>query len=931
MKKWILPIVLSVLLLFIGCDQADLSIAYEKYELENGLDVVLHVDKSDPITAVAIQYHVGSNREKPGKTGFAHLFEHMLFQESENIGQDQFFAKIQNAGGTLNGGTWTDGTVYYEVVPKNALEMVLWMESDRMGYMINTVTPAAFTNQQNVVTNEKRQRVDNNAYGHRSYVIGKAIYPEGHPYNWQVIGVVEDINNATIPDVKAFYNEFYGPNNATLVIAGDIDPVEVKVLVEKYFAELNAHGDPEPLEPMPVSLEKTKKLYHEDNFARASMLTMVWPSVEEGNKDAYALQYLSSLLSSGKKAPLYKILVKEKNYTSRASAYTYHKELAGEFYVNVTANQNVSLADVEDAVFEAFKKFEDESFTDRDVERVKAQLETGFYNGIKSLEDKAFNLAINNVFTGDPGYMVNDLANLKAVTKDDILRVYDKYIKGKNYVATSFVPKDQLDMIAEGSVKADVVEENVEDLQRVEQVEVSDEEIKKTPSKIDRSVEPEKGPMPEVNLPEVWQSEMTNGIKVYGVLHDELPLVSYELILRGGHLLDSIDKPGVANLVANLMNEGTKNKTPMELEEEIDFLGASIRVHSGRESMVIAGNCLARNFEKTIDLVEEILLEPRWDEEEFELAKTRLINGIKRSKANAGTVASQTFSKLLYGENHIYSIPTVGTIESVESITMDDLKAFYEANFSPSVTSFEITGAVSSARVKKALSDLEANWEAKEVMIPEYDLPAPIKESAVYFVDIPGSKQSALRVGNLCMKRNDDDYYPGYVMNYQLGGVFGSHINMMLREEKGYTYGARSSFNGTKVVGPFSVSTSVVTDATLESLEIIRDLMGEYKDGITEDELEFTKNAILKSNTRRFETMDNVLSMLWMIDYYGKPIDYVKNNEKIVNETTLESHKKLAEKYIHPDKMIYLVVGDAATQMEQLEKLGYGRPVLLEF
>jgi len=346
--------------------------------------------------------------------------------------------------------------------------------------------------------------------------------------------------------------------------------------------------------------------------------------------------------------------------------------------------------------------------------------------------------------------------------------------------------------------------------------------------------------------------------------------------------------------------------------------------------MIISGNCLARNFEKTIDLVEEILLEPRWDEEEFELAKTRLINGIKRSKADANTVAGQTFSKLLYGEDHIYSIPTVGTIESVESITMDDLKAYYEANFSPSVASFEIAGAVSPARVKKALKDLEATWDAKDVVIPEYKLPAPIKESAVYFVDIPGSKQSALRVGNLCMKRNDDNYYPAYVMNYQLGDVFGSHINMTLREEKGYTYGARSGFSGTKIAGPFSVSTSVVTDATLESLEIIRDLMTEYKDGITKEELDFTKNAILKSNTRRFETMDNMLNLLWMVDYYGMPVDYIKDNEKVVNNMTLESHKVLANEYLHPDKMIYLVVGDAATQMEPLKKLGFGDPILLD-
>lgn len=930
MKKIILPLVLVGMLLLVGCGKNDLSIAYEKYELENGLDVILHVDKSDPITAVAIQYHVGSNREKPGKTGFAHLFEHMLFQESENVPQDQYFAKISNAGGTLNGGTWTDGTIYYEVVPKNALEMVMWMESDRMGYFVNTITPAAFSNQQNVVTNEKRQRVDNNAYGHQAYVIGKALYPEGHPYNWQTIGVVEDVNNATIPDVKKFYEDYYGPNNATLVIAGDIDPTEVKPLIEKYFGEIKAHGNPRPLPKMLVSLDETKKIYHEDNFARASKLTMVWPTVEDGNDDAYALQYLASLLSEGKKAPLYKVLVKENNYTSYASAYPYLKELAGEFYVSVTANHGVSLADVEDGVFEAFAKFEKDGFSDRDVERVKATLETGFYNGITSLIDKCFNLAMSNTFNNDPGYLKQDLAKLKAVTKEDIIRVYNIYIKDQHYVATSFVPKGELELVANGSVKADIVEENVEDMQRVAQVEHEEVEVVKTPSVFDRSKEPAKGEMPELNLPDVWKRELSNGMKVYGVLHDELPLVSYELIIRGGHLLDSMDKPGVAKLLASLMNEGTKNKTPEELEEEIDFLGASIYVQAGRESIIIKGNCLARNFEKTIALVEEILLEPRWDVEEFELAKTRTINGIKRSKANADNVAGRTFSKLLYGENHIFSIPSSGTEESVKSITLEDLKAYYDANISPTVASFEIAGAVSPKRVEKALSSISNNWEAKEVVFPKYKLPAPINKSKVYFVDIPGSKQSAIRIGNLSMKRNDEDFYPAYVMNYQLGGVFGSHINMTLREEKGYTYGASSGFSGTKITGPFSVATSVVTDATFESLEIIRDLTEAYKNGISEEELEFTKNAILKSNTRKFETMDNMLNMLWMIDYYGEPVDYMKNNEAVVKSMTLESHKALANKYLHPDKMIYLVVGDASTQMQSLKKLGFGKPELLD-
>lgn len=930
MKKLILSLSVIMMFLLVSCDKSDLSISYEKYELKNGLDVILHIDKSDPITAVAIQYHVGSNREKPGKTGFAHLFEHLLFQESENIPQDKFFAKIQNAGGTLNGGTWTDGTIYYEVVPKNALEMVLWMESDRMGYFVNTITPAAFSNQQNVVTNEKRQVVDNNAYGHQAYVIGKAIYPEGHPYSWQVIGSVEDVNNATVADAKKFYQDFYGPNNATLVIAGDIDPKEIKPLVEKYFGEIKAHGDPKPMPKMPVTLDETKKLYHEDNFARASRLTMVWPTVEDGHDDVYALKYLASLLSQGKKAPLYKVLVRDKNYTSHASAYNYLKELAGEFYISVTANHGVSLADVEDAIFEAFEKFEKEGISDRDVERVKASLETSFYNGMASLIDKSFQLAMSNTFNDDPGYLAVDLAKLKAVSKEDIMRVYEKYIKGEHYVATSFVPKGLVELVAEASVKADVVEESLEDMKRVEQAENEEVEILKTPSSFDRSVEPETGDVPELNLPDVWERKLSNGIKVYGVLHNELPLVSYELVIRGGHLLDSMEKPGVANLVASLMNEGTKNKTPEELEEEIDFLGASIYVQSGRETMVIKGNCLARNFEKSIALVEEILLEPRWDEEEFELAKTRLINGIKRSKASTDHVASRVFSKLLYGDEHIYSIPSSGTEESVACITIDDLKAYYAANISPSVASFQIAGDVSPARVEKALSSIADNWETRNVVFPEYKLPAPLEESKVYFVDIPGAKQSAIRIGNLSMDRNNKDYYPAYVMNYQLGGAFSSHINMVLREEKGYTYGAQSGFSASKVSGLFIVSTSVVTDATLESTEIIRELIKAYKNGIEQEELDFTKNAILKSNTRKFETMDNMLDMLWSIDYYGKAVDYMKNDENIVRNMTLESHKALANKYLHPEKMIYLVVGDAATQLDQLEELGFGKAELLD-
>src|SRR5690554_7852703 len=391
MKKIrLIPMIFSLSLLsmgFVACDklrgkesgpqqEQDFSIEFEKYELENGLNVVLHQDDSDPIVSVAIQYGVGSNREKKGRTGFAHLFEHMLFQESENVGQDQFFKKIQDVGGTLNGGTWVDGTIYYEVVPKNALEMVMWLESDRMGFFINTVTESAFMNQQEVVQNEKRQRVDNNPYGHTRWVIDKHLYPEVHPYNWQVIGELEDLQKATVDDVHEFYDQFYGPNNATLVLAGDFEISEAKEMIEKYFGEIKRRQEVEPLKPQPVKLAETKRLYHEDNFATAPQLTMVWPTVEHYTDDAYALDVLGEILSQGKKAALYKVLVKEKDLTSRTTAYNSSNELAGDFRISITANNGVDLDTIEVGINEAFALFEKEGVTDRDLERIKAGLET---------------------------------------------------------------------------------------------------------------------------------------------------------------------------------------------------------------------------------------------------------------------------------------------------------------------------------------------------------------------------------------------------------------------------------------------------------------------------------------------------------------------------------------------------------------------------
>jgi len=906
-----------------------LSIPIEKYNLANGLTVVLHEDKSDPIVSVAIYYHVGSSRETEGKTGFAHLFEHMMFQKSENVAEDQFFKNIQGAGGSLNGSTNQDRTNYYEVVPKNALEMALWMESDRMGYLENTVTSSALANQQNVVQNEKRQSVDNAPYGFNYGLILKNLYPTGHPYSWTVIGEMEDLTNATVEDVKAFHKKFYSPNNAFLVISGDINKEEVKAMVEKYFGEIPAGEKIEKRTPQPASLSSTIRLYHEDNFAKAPQLTMVFPTVEQYSKDSYALDFLGSLLASSKKSPLYVILVKDKKLTSRVMARNGSQEIAGSFTISVTANPGVNLTDVEKAIFEGFDKFEKDGFSEEDLTRIKAGNETGFYRGFSSVQSKAFTLAEYAMYAGDPEFYKKDLANSQAVTMADIKDVFNRYIKGKNFVETSFVPKGQIQLIAEGSVNAGIVEEDLSKAAEVKTDAIAEEVISKTPTKIDRSIMPPVGPDPEVTIPAPWSGSLSNGLKIMGIVQNELPMVQYSISIDGGHMLDNVQKAGVANLVATMMNEGTKNKTPEQLEDAIGLLGASIRVSSGNEDISIDVSTLSKNFEKTLALVEEILLEPRWDEEQFALAKNRIINTLKRNAASPSYLASSTLNQLIYG-NNILAVDATGTETSVASITLDDLKTYYSAYISPSIAKFLIVGDIDKPRVEAALAALDQKWKANDVIIPEIVIPGPPEKSQIFFVDVPGAKQSVISIGAPSIPRTDPDFYPATVANYKLGGSFNGVFNLILREEKGFTYGARSSFSGAKNYGAFIASSMVRTNSTLESVTIFKTEMEKYRESIPQEYVDFTKSSLLKGNALRFETLGGLLNMLNTMTSYNLPADYVKQEEAFIKGLTVEKELELAKKYIDPAKMYYVVVGDAKTQMKELEKVGLGKPILVK-
>ncbi|HEX6188194.1 MAG TPA: pitrilysin family protein, partial [Pyrinomonadaceae bacterium] len=801
---------------------------------------------------------------------------------------------------------------------------------DKLGWFINTVTDPVLAKEKEVVKNEKRQAVDNNPYGHTSFVIDRALYPEDHPYSWQVIGSLEDLQRATLADVKEFFRRWYVPNNVTLVVAGDFDSVQAKKWVDKYFSEIKKGEEIKPLPKRPGVVKETVSLYHEDNFASLPELTRVWPVVEEYHPDSYPLDVLARYLSQGKKAPFYQVLVEEKKLTDIVRMSNGTSELAGQFSVQVRAFPDKDLDEVSKAFDEAFARFEKDGISEKDLNRIKAGQETQFYNSLSSVLGKGFQLAQYNIFAKDPGFISRDIENILAVTPADVTRVYQKYIKNKPFVTTSFVPKGKPGLALEGSKKAEVVEEKI--VQGAEQsVDPSAQAAyERTPSTFDRSVEPAYGKAPEVKVPAIWETRLANGLRVLGIQNTEVPLMQFDVVVDGGQLLEDINKVGVANLMARMMTQGTQKKTPQELEEAIQQLGATINVTASTENVRIRVNTLAKNYDATLALVEEILLEPRWDAKEFDLIKQSTISQIRQQQASPNAIAQNQFNLLVFGKDNIRSQNILGTIESVNAITLDDLKAFYARSISPSVARMNVVGALDKATITSSLKRIETKWASKKVDIPAYKTPEAPAKSVVYFYDVPDAKQSLLRFGYPALAQTDKDFYPATVMNYILGGgSFASRLTQVLREGKGYTYGINSGFFGTQSPGAFTIASNVRANVTLESAQLIKDILREYPKTFTEADLATTKGFLIKSNARAFETAEAKLNMLENIGKYGWKYDYVKEREQIVRGMTVQQVKALSEKYLNTDRMMWLVVGDAKTQLPRLKELGFGEPVVI--
>ncbi len=904
---------------------------FEKYTLDNGLDVILHVDNSDPLVAVASVFHVGSSREVTGRTGFAHFFEHMSFNDSENVPRGANRKYIPELGGTRNGGTSFDYTVYYEVVPKDALEKIFWIDSDRMGYMINTVTEAALEREKQVVKNEKRQRVDNRPYGHTGAVILANLFPEGHPYSWSVIGSLEDLQNATLDDVKEFYDRWYGANNATLVVAGDFDPAIIKPQIEQWFGEMRRGPKVEPPAPRPAVLDESRNLWYPDNFAKLPELTRVYPSVENYHPDIYALDVLAMYLSESKRSPLYLEIVEKQKLAPRVDVSSSVMEMAGWFEISARAMAGMKLDDVVAALETALAQFAEEGIPANELRRIKALQETSYYSQLSSVLGKAYTFALLNEFAGDPGYSSEYVERLQAVTAEDVMRVFEEYVQGQEFLQTSFVPKDSPDLAVADAALAAVSEEQIVQGAEAEVSQGEEAEYEKTPSKYDRS-EPPLGEPPLLRSPDIWTETLANGIKVRGINDTEVPLVTFTLSIPGGQWLDAPETTGAAMLLANLSMQGTEQRTPAELEEAIGVLGADIRFAVTVDSLDVTVVALERNLEATVALVEEILLEPRWDEAEFERLRSAAEAQIIASKGSAATVASQVWFGLVYGGGHPYGRPSGGTLESVQAMTIDDLKFWHASYVAPANATLQVVGDVDAARTARAFAGLAERWTGEPAAAPDYELPPAPAGQSVYFVDMPGAKQSVIRVGKRAVDASDPDWTRVAFANQEIGGGMSGRLAQLLRIEKGYTYGAYSSVVGlANDVSPWTAATSVRSNVTLESMDLIREQVANYSATFTDEDAEVSRNLIIKRNALAFETLSAKLRLLNRIALHDLPHDIVAQETAMLQAMDTAAFQETIDTYLDEAEMVWVVVGDGATQRDRIAAFGYGDPIELDY
>lgn len=897
--KYLITLGLSLCLAttFAQAQYADsIEIPYTRYTLNNGLTLLVHEDNKAPIVAVNVWYHVGSKNERPGITGFAHLFEHLMFNGSENY-DGEWFLPLQQAGGTdLNGTTWFDRTNYFQTVPTPALDRVLWMESDRMGHMLGAITQEKLDEQRAVVKNEKRQG-DNRAYGGSEYLQLAAMYPEGHPYRWSTIGSMEDLDAASLDDVKEWFETYYGASNAVLVVAGDVDPEQVFARVNHYFSDIPAGP---PLSRAEVWIAKRNESTRDvmvDDVPQAR-LTKVWNTPEFGAVDTIHLEIAGAILGGGKNSRLYTRLVYEDQIATSVSASQSGFEIAGMFEMEAYAKEGVDLATIETAINEELQRFLDDGPTRNELERVKASYFSGMIRGLEKVggfSGKSQLLATFETYMGDASAFGEDL------------RLWD--------TATSRQVRDAArTWLSSGDYNLEVHPQP--DYQTAE-------------TGADRSELPGVGEAPPLEFPEIETFELENGIPVLLVERGTLPLVGMTMIFDAGYAADTGKILGTAGLTGGMLDEGTDKYDALELADLEERLGASIGVGSSLDNTRVTLSALVANLRDSIDLYAEIIRNPSFPEADLERVRISALAGIAREKADPQQLALRNLPPLLYPEGHPYGIPLTGsgTEESINSIQRTDLIDFYNSWIRPDNATLVVVGSLSRDEIQPELERAFGYWQPPAVPLGSKELPlegVTADAGIIYLLDKPGAPQSMIIGGQLMPATNWNQTEVLDMATTALGGNFNARLNMNLREDKGWAYGAYSYLPDARAQRPLIYYAPVQSDKTLESmLEIFREVE-EYTttNPITQEELDRNREGSLRSLPGRLETAGAVRGYILDLVSYNRPLDYFDTSQEQLRSMQVEEISAVAADQILPENTIWLIVGDLSEIEQPLRDSG---------
>lgn len=894
------------------------AIAFEKTTLPNGLQVILVEDRRLPVVAVNIWYHVGPANEVPGLTGFAHLFEHMMFAQTRHIPRGMADRLLEGAGATdSNGGTGYDQTSYYDTVPSNQLELALWVHADRMGYLLDVLDEEALRNQQDVVRNERRETVEDEPYGLVEEALAQTLFPKGHPYHASIIGSHADIQNAKLEDVRQFFRSYYGPNNASIVIAGDIDKARARALVEKYFGSFRSSppvARPEVTTP-PITSERRVVVHDRVELPRVFMGWLTPPAYQPGDTE---LAVAAEILGGGKSSRLYKKLVYELQIAQDVDASQDSLGLSSTFVIDVTARPGVEAGRLEAAIDAELAQLREHGPSQREVERARNSLETALLSTIEKLGGDGLADQLNhyNQYTGDPGYLAKDLAHLRSISASDVQRAVRTHLLPQARAVVTGLPgkpviKDPRAPKARKAGKAGKTNEVAP-------------EVAVNPPEAWRAEQPKAGPAPRFTLPQGESFKLANGLTVIHHRKPGLPLVSAQLVVRSGSADNPASMPGLAGFTAQMLEEGTATRSAPQIADEIAQLGAFLDAGSGTDASMVSLLALRATFPQALDVMADIVLRPAFPIAEVERQRADRMGDLLQQRDEPDAVAAVAAAGALYGARHPKGYGQLGTEPAIRAVTRDDLLDFWRRHYVPGNAALVVSGDISREELQALAESRFAAWP--QAAVPGGGAGDPAGTGArLVMVDQKGATQTALRVTGMGPARDTPDFAALQVLNGALGGMFSSRLNNNLRETRGYTYGISSYFRYDRTPAPFVIAGSVRRDVTGAAVsEIFREL-GDIRDTpLPAAELDAARDAQALSLPGAFETNADIGASLAEIFVYGLPLDYYARLPGQLSSVTAEQVQAAARTWLAPERMKVIAVGDRRRILPQLQTLGLG-------